>query len=369
VIYGDRLILKMFRRVQEGVNPDLEIGRFLTEDTSFSHIPPLAGAFEYRRIKGEPITLGVLQGLVPNQGDAWRFTLDSLERYFAQVLTRQQGELESLTPADSQLLDLLETEIPPLAQEAIGSYLESARLLGQRTGELHVALASVAKNPAFSPEPFTAFNRRSLYQSMRTVADQALTLLGNRLRNLPQEVRVDAEKVLSLEKDIFKRLQLIADKKITGMRIRCHGDYHLGQVLFTGKDFVIIDFEGEPARPISQRRLKGSPLRDVAGMLRSFHYATVSRLRGEGLRPEDISNVEPWARLWHEWVSVTFLKAYLEATGQAGFLPRSKDELKILLDVHLLEKAAYELAYELNNRPDWVNVPLQGILELMQPSG
>jgi maltose alpha-D-glucosyltransferase/alpha-amylase len=139
-------------------------------------------------------------------------------------------------------------------------------------------------------------------------------------------------------------------------------------VLYTGKDFVIIDFEGEPARPISQRRLKGSPLRDVAGMLRSFHYAAISMLKSGGLRPEDIPNLETWARLWHLWVSVAFLKAYVEVTAQAPFLPKTEEELKILLDLHLLEKAVYELAYELNNRPDWVGVPIQGILEMVQPA-
>ncbi|HEX9879722.1 MAG TPA: maltose alpha-D-glucosyltransferase, partial [Candidatus Binatia bacterium] len=368
VIYGDRLILKMFRRMQEGINPDLEIGRFLTEKGSFPHIPPLAGALEYRRNGGEPVTVGILQALVANQGDAWRYTLDSLGRFFQDALTREPPEGEKITLPVEHLVDLTDGEVPNLAQDAIGPYLESARLLGQRTGELHVALASDSKDPAFAPEPFTAFNRRSLYQSMRTLADQSLSLLAARLKGLREDVRPDAEKVLALERDIFRRFQLLADQKISAMRIRCHGDYHLGQVLYTGKDFVIIDFEGEPVRPVSQRRLKGSPLRDVAGMLRSFHYATVSLLKSGDLRPEDVPKLEWWGHFWYLWVSVTFLKSYFEAAGKAEFLPGSRDELKILLDLHLLEKAAYELAYELNNRPDWVNVPLRGILELVRPA-
>ncbi len=266
----------------------------------------------------------------------------------------------------SHILDLIEEEIPQIAQDTIGSYLESARQLGERTGELHVALASDRKDPAFSPEPYTDFNRRALYQSMRSLADQSLALLGQRLKSLPEEIHADAAKVLSLENDIFKRFQMLTEKKIKAMRMRCHGDYHLGQVLYTGKDFVIIDFEGEPARPVSERRLKRSPLRDVAGMLRSFHYAVISALRGDALRPEDLPNLEPWSRLWHTWVCVAFLKSYFDATKDVRILPESNSDLKILLDIHLLEKAAYELAYELNNRPDWVKVPLQGILELMQ---
>jgi maltose alpha-D-glucosyltransferase/alpha-amylase len=366
VIYGDRLILKIFRRMQDGINPDLEIGRFLTEKTSYANTPPLAGAFEFRRKKSDPTTVGILQALVPNEGDAWRYTLDSLQHTFEQALARHQAEGEILTLPKEHLLDLVEGEPPPVAQEIIGPYLESAKLLGQRTGELHVALASDPKDPAFSPEPFTAFNRRSLYQSMRTLADQSLGLLANRLKSLPDNIQSEAEKVLSLEKEIFKRFELLAQRKITAMRIRCHGDYHLGQVLYTGKDFIIIDFEGEPARPISQRRLKGSPLRDVAGMLRSFHYAAVSKLRSEEFRPEDLPTLELLSRLWHLWVCVAFSKAYLQATGQAQFLPSRKEDLRLLLDLHVLEKAAYELAYELNNRPDWVGVPIRGILEMLE---
>ena len=153
------------------------------------------------------------------------------------------------------------------------------------------------------------------------------------------------------------------------MRTRHHGDYHLGQVLYTGKDFVIIDFEGEPARPISERRIKRSPLRDVAGMLRSFHYAAVFALKSRSFRPEDVLNLEPWSRFWNLWVSVGFLKSYIDVTANAGFLPKSKEELRTLLDIYVLEKAVYELSYDLNNRPDWVHVPIQGILEIVQPTG
>jgi len=300
IIYGDRLILKFFRRVTEGLNPDLEIGRFLTEKTVFAHTPPLAGFFELRKGRGEPATLGILQGLVPNEGDAWRYTLDSLGHYFEEILSRrpdaQQATLDQRTP-----LDLTEQEIPKLAHEVMGSYLSSAHLLGQRTGELHMALASDAKDPAFAPEPFTALYRRSLYQSMRTLVDHSLTLLGKRLKTIPEEIHADAARVLKLEDAIQDRFRKALETKFTAMRIRCHGDYHLGQVLFTGKDFIIIDFEGEPARPITERRLKRSPLRDVAGMLRSFNYAVVSRLKNNAVRPEDAVQVKPWATFWNCW--------------------------------------------------------------------
>ena len=252
-------------------------------------------------------------------------------------------------------------------RELMGSYLSSALLLGQRTGELHKALASDVKDPAFAPEPFTALYRRSLYQSFRTLADQSLSLLAKRLPGLAEDIRPDAAKILQLEGVIFDRLRQIVDKKMTGMRIRCHGDFHLGQVLFTGKDFVIIDFEGEPARPITERRLKRSPLRDVAGMLRSFNYAALSKLRNNSVRPEDAVQLKPWARFWDFWVSVTFLKGYLEATTNASFTPKSAEEFNLMLSVHTLEKAIYELGYELNNRPSWVDVPIAGILQMVKP--
>ena len=365
IVYGDRLILKCFRRVTEGLNPDLEIGRFITEKTSFEHIPPLAGFIEMRKGRSEPATLAILQGLVANEGDAWRYTLDSLGRYFEEVLSRQLDPREATLPQQT-LTELAQDDIPPLAQELIVSYLPSAQLLGRRTGELHIALASDSKDPAFAPEGFTVLYRRSLYQSLRSLTDRSLSLLEKRLKGLPETVQPDAQQILKLEAAIVERFRQMLDRKITAMRIRCHGDYHLGQVLFTGKDFVITDFEGEPARPLSERRLKRSPMRDVAGMLRSFHYAALSNLRGNAIRPEDAVYLKPWAAYWKLWVSVSFLRAFFEATRQALFMPKSQDEISLLLDIYLLEKAVYELGYELNNRPEWVDIPVAGILEIMR---
>lgn len=364
VVYGKRLILKLFRRLEEGVNPDLEIGRFLTE-RGFAHIPPVAGALEYRRGRGEPSSMAILQGFVQNQGDAWRHTLNTLGNYFEQIL-RKRLCLE--TAPSKHLLALADEDTPPEAAERIGSYLEEARLLGRRTGELHVSLASDQTDPNFRPEPFSDLSRQALAQSMLALVDQAFPLLRQHLKELSDAVQREAQKVVHLEGEVRRRFQLVRDQQVTAMRIRCHGDYHLGQVLYTGTDFVIIDFEGEPARPLSERRLKGSPLRDVAGMVRSFHYAAYAALLLEkfaGVRPEDVSSLEPWARFWYLWVSAAFLKAYTTVAGQAPFLPSDRQELQLLLEAHLLEKAVYELGYELNNRPEWVKIPLQGILELV----
>ncbi|HEY7557703.1 MAG TPA: maltose alpha-D-glucosyltransferase [Candidatus Binatia bacterium] len=368
VVYGDRLILKLFRRVAEGIHPDLEIGRFLTERAAFAHTPPLAGSLQLRKGRGEATTVGILQGLIANEGDAWRYTLDGLGHYFEDIVARHPDAALATLPREP-LVNLAEREIPEFAQELIGSYLPSAHRLGQRTGELHVALAMDNKNPAFVPEPFTPLYRRSLYQSLRTLADQSLTLLEKRLKSLPAERRPGAEKVLKLKEAIFERFRRIVDAKITAMRVRCHGDYHLGQVLFTGRDFVIIDFEGEPSRPITERRLKRSPLRDVAGMLRSFSYAGVTKLNSDEYRPEDAAQLQPWAAFWNLWVSVNYLKGYFSAVRDAVFMPKSRPEVSLMLDIYLLEKAVYELGYELNNRPDWVRVPVEGILEIFKSAG
>ena len=364
IVFGDRLIMKIFRKVDPGTNPDLEIGRFLTERTSFQQMPPLAGAIEYESATADDRTLAVLQGFVPNEGDAWEYTLDALGGYFDRVLTRPTQERQ-LSPPASRPLELLDEERPRLADEMIGGYLEFARLLGQRTAELHVALASRSDEPDFAPEPINAMYRRSLYQSTRSRADQVLALLRKQLGNLPEEVQPVAKAVLGMADDIDRHLRDVVEQKITGQRIRCHGDYHLGQVLFTGKDFVIMDFEGEPARPISERRLKRSPLRDVGGMIRSFHYASVSALIDGRVRPEDIPVLEPWAQFGYVWVVVGFLKAYLKVASEAELVPTDWNHFTALLDLCVLDKALYELAYELNNRPGWVGIPLRGISSIM----
>jgi maltose alpha-D-glucosyltransferase/alpha-amylase len=368
VLYGKRFILKLIRRVAPGVNPDLEIGRFLTE-RGFPNIPPVAGAIEIQKNRTEPITLAILQEFVPNQGDAWKFTLDQLSRYFEHALAKKLPH-QDLDRSNGSLTELASAELPAQAVELIGGYLQSARLIGQRTAELHICLASDAEAPEFRPESFSKLYQRSLYQSMRTLAAKTFPLLRRYADRLPRDTRDLAEDVLDSEKVVMDRFRSLTDLKMTAMRIRCHGDYHLGQVLYTGRDFFIIDFEGEPARPISERKIKRSPVRDVAGMLRSFHYAAYSALlaqkeRGLVEEGEDWHYLELCADFWYRWVSAVFLKEYLSTAAPGGFLPQTRAECQVLLETYLLEKSVYELGYELNNRPDWVKIPLQGIRQLL----
>jgi len=368
ILFGERLILKLFRRVEGGDNPDLEIGQFLTERTSFTHMPNVAGSLSYEVEGEEEATVGILQAFVVNEGDAWRYTLDVLARFFEESLAQESALETELLPSGG-LVAAAGGEIPLEVQSRIGSYLESARLLGQRTAEMHLALGSVNDDPAFRPEPFSTLYQRSLYQSCRAQARQALELLRRRRDHVAAEFLEDADELLSRESEVDERLRRVLAHKLGGERIRTHGDFHLGQVLFTGRDFVIIDFEGEPARSLSDRRLKRPPLRDVAGMLRSFHYAAHNRLidasEDRSLRATDQQLLAPWASFWWHWVSVMFLRGYFTAAGAASFLPADPGERQILLDLHMLEKALYEIQYELNHRPGWVAVPVRGILDLL----
>ncbi len=370
ILYGDRFILKLFRRVETGVNPDLEIGRFLTR-RGFKQIPPVAGALEYKRGRSEPATLAVLHTYIASEGDAWQFTLDSLGRYYETVLTLPEEERSGgpkLTPRP--LLARAAEEIPEQVHQRIDPYFQTAELLGRRSAEMHLALASDASDPAFAPEPLTRLRQRAIAQSLRSSARRTLQALRRQLKELPEPLRAQAVEVLDQESELLGRIRSLAERKIDAELIRCHGDFHLGQLLFTGKDFIILDFEGEPARPIGERRLKRSPMRDVAGMVRSFDYAAHAALRTSEIgampiRPEDQAALEPWARYWSTWVTATYLKSYLATVGERPFLPASTQDRATMLDAYLLEKAVYEIAYELNNRPTWVSIPLQGILDLL----
>ena len=363
MIFGERLMLKVFRRLEEGVNPELEVGRFLTEKTMFSQIAPLAGSLEYRRGKGEPVSIAILQGYVPNQGDAWQFTLNTIAHYF------NGPELVGLQPPTlpRSVLEASRQEPGEIATRTIGGYLESARLLGRRTAELHAALSSDPTDPAFAPERISPLDQRSIYQSLSGLSLRATELLRSQLNKLPAEAREEARKVLELESRIAYTLKSFLARRLNTTRIRVHGDYHLGQVLYTGHDFVIIDFEGEPTRSLYERRLKRLAMRDVAGMLRSFSYASQAALRSQEITSERLPELLGWARFWVDSVSAVFLKSYLATAGTASWVPQNQEDLELQLTTMLLEKALYELRYELNVRPDWVRIPLRGILDLVTP--
>jgi len=368
IIFGNKYYLKLFRRLELGTNPELELGRFLTA-RGFANASPVTGWLEYRRENGEQMTLGVLNEFQANSQDAWAYTLDLLSRYFDRVRTGSPDPRVELTPGSS-LLDLSQKDIPEPVVGLLGTFTELARLLGQRTAEMHLALAGDPQNPDFAPEPFTPFYQRGLFQSMRNLAVRNLEQLRHGLERVPEWIRPEANQVIASQSDIIKRLRAIYETPLHAKRIRCHGDFHLGEVLFTGKDFIFIDFEGEPGRSLGERRIKRSPLRDVASMIRSFAYISAMALFKQvelgALQEHDLSLLEPWAAFWHRWTSAIYLKAYLKALGENGLLPASKEQLGILLEAHLLEKTLQETGYELNNRPHLLNIPLRGLLYMLQ---
>jgi maltose alpha-D-glucosyltransferase/alpha-amylase len=369
IAYGDRFILKLFRRVDAGLNPDLEVTRFLTSNALFSHTAPLAGWLEYRAGRSEPDDLAILQGFVPNEGDAWQFSLKELSHYLETAATRP----DSAQIVTTNAFDLLPQEEPdPMAVEMLGVYLDAARLLGQRVGELHLALASNESDPEFAPEPYSSFHQRSSYQSMRNLLTQALRTLNSRRAYIPKDVMDLAGTIAQRQGEISARFDAFLRCRPSMVRMRCHGDLHLGQILYTGKDFVIIDFEGEPARPLSDRRRKRPALHDVAGMLRSFHYAAltaaVRELETRTLGEINLQLIEPWVNFWQAWASWAFLRGYLQSAGKAPFVPQNPVELRTILEAFTMEKAVYELGYELNNRPEWLFIPLRGIASLLGPA-
>jgi maltose alpha-D-glucosyltransferase / alpha-amylase len=355
MLFADKYFLKLYRKLEDGVNPDVEVTRFLSERARFENVPAFGGLIEYRRAKAEPAVVCLLQDAIPNQADAWTMTLDHVGRFYERVLARKAELQNETTPAGT------------LVEELVGGiYPEKAMLLAQRTGELHVALASVRDDPLFAPEPFNAMAQRSVYQSMRALLRRNFESLKKKLKDVPDHLRDEAKNVLGTEKEILSREKRLLDRKTNAAKIRIHGDYHLGQILYTGKDFVILDFEGEPARPLSERKLKRSALRDVAGMMRSFQYAAYSALWQPAMRAEDVPFLERWADIWYRQMSSVFLQKYLQTTATSTFVPQNSDDLQILLEAYLLDKAVYEIGYELNNRPDWVVIPIRGIKHILK---
>ncbi len=360
VKFGDSLIMKLYRRVEPGINPELEVGRTLTA-RHFLHSPALVGALEYVQEGAEPMTLALTQRFVANHGNAWDYTVTQLSHYLDGVVAHKGRERPGAEKAKQQETQASETS------DVLFRYRDAASLLGRRTGELHLALGQPSDAVDFAPEICSSRYAESRVRAMQEAATRALALLRRRLSSLSDNDRQLATAVLKQESILLDRLGALARHPVTAQRIRCHGDYHLGQVLYTGKDFVIIDFEGEPAKPLAERRAKLLPLADLAGMIRSFHYAAHVALRSvQSRHPAEpaLPDLVPWVEQWYHSARKAFLRSYRTVAGEANFSPRSRQEFNLLLHVYLLDKALYELAYELNNRPDWVGLPLSGILEL-----
>ncbi|MCR8959988.1 maltose alpha-D-glucosyltransferase [Variovorax sp. S2] len=342
VTVNETLFLKGYRHLREGLNPELEMGRFLTEVAHYPHCVPVLGALEYTANDGRTMTLAMVQSYVSNQGDGWDHTLGYLERFLRDFATTN-GALPD-----------------PLA--AHGGFLALMATLGRRTAELHKALAMRTGAAAFEPEPLLAEDIARYTAQARADVATTLSLLRDRLGQLPAPAQIDGQALLTMEDALQASIAARKPQTQGGIKSRYHGDFHLGQVLVRDNDFVIIDFEGEPARSFDERRAKGSPLRDVAGMLRSFNYARWSALRRVAQSVEEAAYLAPPAAAWEQATRQAFMDGYSQAAGGDGNAQIDTE----LLALFELEKALYELRYELNNRADWAQVPLNGVLALLQ---
>ncbi len=338
VTVNERLFLKGYRRIRNGVNPEFEVGRFLTEVARFAHCAPVAGAVEYAGTDGQIRTLCLLQAHVSNQGDGWVYTLGYLERFFEQH--RTTGAV--------------------IPEDVHGAHLALVRTLAQRTAQMHLALATRSGNAAFDPEPLTPADRAAHRQQVQAEATSTFAALQAALPSLPQAAQREATAVLAAKAGLLAAIDQAGHGGGAALKTRIHGDYHLAQVLLTRNDFVVVDFEGEPGRSFEERRAKQSPLRDVAGMLRSFSYARASALRSVAQTPDEQSLLEPLGQAWEKATRQAFLDSYF-ATLEGSPLVDA-ETTRTLLPLLELQKALYELRYEIGNRPDWVRIPLAGVL-------
>lgn len=374
--FGGNWLLKVYRRVEAGAHPEVEIGDVLGASEAPSPTAPLAATLEYRGRKQEPTILAVVHQFIQHDADAWQFTLDKVSDFYERVATMPEPDVNTR----SATMDPLATQLrmPELAEELIGSYLDNVRMLGRRLGDLHLALASVADRPAFAPLEFAPQYQRSLYQSMRTTALDVMYALSQAQRSLPEEIQPMAAAVLEREDEILACYKKVIDMKLPILRSRIHGDCHLGQILHTGRDFVFIDFEGAPTLSLGERRIKRTPLRDVVDMLASFAGAAISTLYGlstgrgrpQGtIRPEDRQRLGLWGRQWFNWVAASFVPAYASTVAGMAILPANPQDQRLLITSLLLDKWMNDLEGELRERPNWSRIPLRGILSTLEWAG
>ncbi|NBC83745.1 MAG: maltose alpha-D-glucosyltransferase [Bacteroidetes bacterium] len=371
ILYDQHFFFKIYRAPEQGSNPEVDILQRLTNKTTFTNFPVYAGSLDYSKPNEGNLSLGLLTGFMPNEGNAWDFTHTFIDQYFEKLLSHKSellekpGQIPSFTEHDGHEQGKTTGEVGDL----IGYFfLEMTEKMAQRTGEMHLAFASLKGENEFEPENFSLLYQKSMYQSFRTLIKKTSATIKQEIKNLDDETSELGKYYLDNESEMLQHIKKSLETgKIKSQKTRVHGDYHLGQVLFTGKDFIIIDFEGEPARTLSARKLKYCPLKDVAGMLRSFHYAIyMGYFKHTQQVGEDSELLEQWLEFWYDQVSKTFLDAYLKTVGDADFIPANAQQIEDLLRVYIIEKAVYEAGYELNNRPDWLTIPLNGLKKIME---
>ena len=368
--YGERFVVKWYRRVDPVVRPELEIARALSKHVALP-ITEMQGAVEHQAGRFERTTLGLANRWVPAEGTAWQFTTDEVRRFFDRALARGREELVPL-PTLGSPIGLASQEPPQVLRETIGAFRDVSGLLGRRTAELHLALAALppgtADDTAFAPEPYSGFDRRSKYQTLRNLSGTVFRSLRASFPRLPDALRHEAQWVLAREADMVKRFEPLLTAQMSAKRIRCHGDLHLGNVLYTGKDFVFTDFDGGAKdMPYESRRRKRSPLRDLAAMVRSFHFAAFKMLNANhAVRETDREAAESWAQSWASWVSASFLASYLKGMDGTDILPRLPEHRALLFDAFVFERVLGEMRVALDGHVEDLAIPFDALQRMLE---
>jgi len=340
LIYGNKYFFKLYRKLFREVNPEVEMLQFLTEKGGFKNIPAYCGSLVYERPGIPPVTLGLMMQKVASKSDSWVATGDDLNNFLFMFVDKLFGIRDEV--------------------------FEKVELLGKRTAEMHLALLSDKKNKAFKPEKFDTKYVEFIQKHLNDLLNKRIVLLKENYARLDKNARDLADDFIKSENIIRNFFEKMGKSDLKSSRCRIHGDYHLGQVLFTGSDYLVIDFEGEPESSITDRKIKHSPLKDVAGMIRSFHYAVCAKLyfstETKGINPLRLQKA---ADRWYRLITDAYLDSYMQTMGDISVIFGSRTELNFLLQLHLLEKSVYELGYELNGRPDWIRIPLKGIQQVL----
>lgn len=367
ITYNKCYLLKMYRKVDRAENPDVEITKYLTEEAKFLYVPAFAGAIEWQAGTDTMVT-AMMQVMIENHGDYHSFMLERLNNFIERILARNREKLLQYPTLGSLTNPVGFDELPEDLQEFLSpTAAEQIRLLGVRTGQMHLALAADKTSKAFQPEDFSLHYQRSLFSSMQALVREATGNLQRSLAKLPDEARQDAEMVLARRQDILSRFKKVYEKKLDVQKIRIHGNYHTGQVLITGKDIAIKDFSGNPRRSYSEKRLKHSPLRDVASMIHSlYQVAYEGFLVNKQLHQEEMESLRPFILLWIHYMTGFFMKAYLDTVAGSPLVPKQKEDIVLMIHTYLLEKAVADVNNELVKRPDWVRIPLRVIKAILK---
>jgi maltose alpha-D-glucosyltransferase / alpha-amylase len=360
--FGERFVLKLVRRLWPGPNHEVEMGRFLTDRAHFPRAPRLAGTIAYTSTAGETTTLAILHAFVPHQMDGWRQAIGELERYFESAIAWDVSEIQrDRSPA------LSAGDVPEAARRTVGSALEAASTLGRRTAELHLTLAGDEAVSEFGSAALDAEWTTALVSRTRRQTDSTLAALGSAAERAPAGASALIQTLLAGRDQLMTTIERLGRQVPDGLQLtRIHGAYDLGQVLLSEGDFMIIDFEGDPSLPMEERRRLNTPLRDVANMIRSFQYAAGVGLTARlSITPQDAERMSAWARWWHTWTTVSFLNAYRSTAAGARFLPAGPGEIDALLKLLLIDQALTEIRRELANRPEYVWIPLQSVVDAL----